>query len=362
MGDSMAEIQTSREQSLKNATIGSSRTEEENSNCIDTLIWIGKTYYSKILGTDPGKPLTFSYPPKGMWPRDCYVHEAEIRGCCRKVPAIPNWLAPKKSRIFLAHQRGKRNGCACLFGYYVFRRAEMVVPWKGSPIEKGISLPHETTDFEALRSCGRRPNREEDTKAKYMVDSLAADIIDIFQSKLGSGIHTTSRKHRFFEQAVEDAGRIHRPSFTKPHNLIKNNANVRGELVLFDTIEKGEGEKKNEEYPIIARRPRAHFLGLARVDGEKLINEIREWYNNDSKCIVKIPYCGNGIPWTPADFAYEFGFNKRCAEEILRVFGGVLKRLSPGRSYTILNIGTFANNDGDLHFKPLVKCCTSMLG
>ncbi len=337
----------------------SSHSESGIENCADTLIWIGKRFYPKILCQKSSRPLEFSYPSKGypsngyppkeIWPQNCYVHEAEIRGCCRKVPVIPNWLTPGKSRIFLAHQNGKRKGCACLFGYYVFNRVEMVFPKKYSTIGKGIILPRRITNFEALRSCGRRPNKRTDTRAKYFVDSLAADILDIFRAGLGSGTYTTAAKHRLFVDAVKRAGRIHNPPFTTPHSLIKSNAKVHGELVLFNTME--------GEYPIIARIPRAHFLGLLRVDGEKLIQEVEEWYSNKSRCTVKIPYCGNGTGWTPAHFAYEYGFSITCAEEILEEYGSILKKLPLGKSYTVPGIGTFTNNSENLHFKPLAKCC-----
>ena len=332
----------------------SSHSESRIENCADTLIWIGKRFYSEILCQKSSRPAGFSYPPKGYlpkgtWPQDCYVHEAEIRGCCRKVPVIPNWLTPGESRVFLAYQNGIRKGCACLFGYYVFNRVEMVFPKKYSPIGKGIILPRRITNFEALRSCGRRPNKKTDTRAKYLVDSLAADILDIFRTKLGTGTYTDAVKRNLFEEAVKKAGKIHNPPFTNPHNLIRSNAKVHGELVLFDKIE--------GEYPIIARIPRAHFLGLLRVDGEKLIQEVEEWYNSKSKCIVKIPYCGNGTGWTPAHFAYEYGFSITCAEKILEEYGSILESLPPGGSCTVPGIGTFTNNSENLHFKPLVRCC-----
>jgi len=345
-------------QPVKNARMNaSSHSESGIENCTDTLIWIGKRFYSEILCQKSSRPLEFSYPPKGYlpkgtWPQDCYVHEAEIRGCCRKVPVVSNWLTPGESRVFLAHQNGIRRGCACLFGYYVFNRVEVVVPKKYSTIGKGIILPRRITNFEALRSCGRRPNKKTDTRAKYLVDGLAADILDIFRAKMGTGTYTDAVKRDLFEEAVAEAGKIHNPPFTTPHGLIRSNAKVRGELVLFNTM--------GGEYPLIARIPRAHFLGLLRVDGEKLMQEVEEWYNNQSKCTVKIPYCNNGTEWAPAHFAYEYGFSITCAEEILEEYGSILRSLLPRRSCTIPGIGTFTNNSGNLHFKPLVKCCDAV--
>jgi DNA-binding protein HU-beta len=91
-------------------------------SCTDAMIWIGQSYF-RIL-CDSKKRCFIPFTKRKT---HCYVHEAEWRGCCRKVPMLPKWLLPGKSRIFLAHRdtikspkRGK------LFGYYVFARPEAI--------------------------------------------------------------------------------------------------------------------------------------------------------------------------------------------------------------------------------------------
>lgn len=313
----------------------SSKSENEEKKCIDAILWIGEQYYPEILcDKKPIKPPNFKYPPNDPWPQDCLVHEAEIRGCCRKVPIIPNWMIPGESRIFLVHQNKKNKACCSLFGYYIFKRAEIVVPKVVSaPPAGSIYVPHSVTDFEAFRSCGRRPNRKSDKKAIYLVDALAADITDTFT--LGTGT---------FEDAVKNACRRYKSPVTTLHARIRGNAELRGELVLFNEI--------NGAYPTIARRPLAFMRNLARIDGEKLFEEIEEWYNKKGYYTPRAPYCGYDKKYTPAYCAFMFGLNITCAEVHCRAILG----LAPGNSSTIPGIGKFTNIGGKINFKPLIKC------
>jgi DNA-binding protein HU-beta len=94
-------------------------------NWLDGFIWIGESY-KKILCSkikeSCGVPITNER-------NKCYVHEAEWRGCCRKVPGIPGWVVPGKTRIFLAHRdklTSKERGR--IFGYFVLERIELTKP------------------------------------------------------------------------------------------------------------------------------------------------------------------------------------------------------------------------------------------
>ena len=332
----------------------------DGKDCIDTMIWVGKRFYSEILcNENPPSPPTFLYPPKDRWPQNCFVHEAELRGCCRKVPGIPSWITPGKSRIFLAHQNGWKKPCGALFGYYVLNRIEIVTPRRKFTPGKKVYVPRKISKFEALRSCGMRPNKESDTWAVYFVDALAADIIDEFVRRLNGGPHSTMTKRLFFGNAVIVAGKKHASPSTRPHSSLKRYAQVHGELVLLDRIDTGE-------YPIIVRRPWPAFCGLLRVDGEELIREIKNWYDTHGKSTIKIPYCGesasnisyccNGTTWTPASFACTYGFTKKRAQEILERYCSALGALEQGGSCTIHKTGIFTKEDGELQFTPVAKC------
>lgn len=285
-----------------------SQSEKEN-KCTDAVLWIGASFYPEILcSKKPVKPPVFKYPPNDPWPRDCFVHEAELRGCCRKVPAISSWMIPEKSRIFLVHQNKMKKECCSLFGYYVLNRIEIVVPKVGSKTAPGgaVYIPHAVTDFEAYRSCGRRPNRKFGQPAIYLVDALAAEIVDRFAAKLGVGTLTGRAKRKLFEEAVKEACRTYKHPVTHPHDRIRANAELRGELVLFDKV-KGK-------YPVVARRPQAFFRNLARIDGEKLFEEIEEWYNKNGQYTVKVPYCGYHVKGSTEYYAFQYGLTKAYAK------------------------------------------------
>jgi len=86
----------------------------------DGLLWIGASY-ARILCRSQK---SCAYPFRQRGPH-CYVHEAEWRGCCRKVPARPEWLIPGRSRIFLVHRDDlKSRDLGKIFGYFVLARLE----------------------------------------------------------------------------------------------------------------------------------------------------------------------------------------------------------------------------------------------
>ena len=102
------------------------------------MIWIGKSY-KKILCRQKG---SCGIPVKNKLNK-CFVHEAEWRGCCRKIPNTPEWVVPGKSKIFLIHSdnfKSKEKGK--IFGYFVLERVEMIrPPQKVMPLEVNPTSP-----------------------------------------------------------------------------------------------------------------------------------------------------------------------------------------------------------------------------
>lgn len=98
----------------------------EATRCRDGMLWIGQSYFQ--IECDQ-KPVSLDYCCQiDGKPQRCYVHEAELRGCCRKVAAVPEWIVPGKSRIFLVHHgdHGADRARGSLFGYFVVRRVEII--------------------------------------------------------------------------------------------------------------------------------------------------------------------------------------------------------------------------------------------
>jgi hypothetical protein len=93
-------------------------------NYHDAILWIGQSYATILCKQAPE---ACYFGPRHV-PRRCFAHEAEIRGCCRKIPKAPSWLVPGKSRIFLAHRDGQEDPAqGCIFGYFVLKRFELIV-------------------------------------------------------------------------------------------------------------------------------------------------------------------------------------------------------------------------------------------
>jgi nucleoid DNA-binding protein len=394
------------------------------------MIWVGKSYF-RIL-CDSKETCAISFTKRKT---HCYVHEAEWRGCCRKVPALPNWLLPGKSRIFLAHRETiKSPKKGKLFGYYVFARPEaitsesqeMVLPvqevkevddkdgrkrkgkcWDGSDItinrkvrgkwvttrqkcpllpaarecEEGKELirecwdrstivthkcidgkwvktdekcpelpsvpkcedgqvltqlcwdgsiifthicrdgkwiatgaqcpsgvPPHNTMFETERSCSLRLK----PGSIYLVDALTAEITDRFASELAKTEYVqeylkarnSADRDRIIKMGrklfVETVERVNRRRKKKPvmPSFLKGKAKLRGELVLF----------KNP--PVFERYPQASFLGLVRIDGDDILQQV---IHNVSE--VKISYCERSLVSQLCD---ELKINKAIAERFLR--------------------------------------------
>jgi nucleoid DNA-binding protein len=95
----------------------------------DYLIWVGQSYSGVLCGS---KKSTCTIPfKKGL--SHCYIHEAEWRGCCRKVPQIPPLAITGRTRIFLAHRdRLQKKEQGRIFGYYILKGIEVI---------KGVGQP-----------------------------------------------------------------------------------------------------------------------------------------------------------------------------------------------------------------------------
>lgn len=109
-------------------TTDSSWLKSRYRGCIDSIIWIGQCYPEILCKKTPSPTSTYFYPKNWGRPQSCYVHEAELRGCCRRLSNIFGWMKPGRSRIFLAHwdrYKGiKTRGS--LFGYYTPKRFEII--------------------------------------------------------------------------------------------------------------------------------------------------------------------------------------------------------------------------------------------
>lgn len=143
---------------------------EENKIC-DAILWIGQSYSEILCDQNLGLISEYCYI-KGMRKHRCYVHEAEMRGCCRKIPQRPVWLVPGKSRMFLMYRDESSRERGLLFGYFVLRRFEHIVnkdygklfasresiPWVEEVCQEIISTvleKIETARIVEIRGCHR---------------------------------------------------------------------------------------------------------------------------------------------------------------------------------------------------------------
>ncbi|MEW6030084.1 MAG: hypothetical protein ACOYZ8_15965 [Chloroflexota bacterium] len=87
---------------------------------------------------------------------DDYIEEANSRGCCRRMPDLPEWVQPGATRVFLAHQGDQRPNSSrgVLFGYYLLGRIQVIgsdpfkdrIPSNWHPVwRRGVSHPSEPT-------------------------------------------------------------------------------------------------------------------------------------------------------------------------------------------------------------------------
>jgi hypothetical protein len=71
----------------------------------DLIMWVGTKFYPTI---------------------DSYIVEAMNLGCCKRVPKLPEDAVPGKTRVFLAHDEGKK-GQGVIFGFFVLTGVEIIL-------------------------------------------------------------------------------------------------------------------------------------------------------------------------------------------------------------------------------------------
>jgi hypothetical protein len=81
----------------------------EEQKAPDLVMWVGTGFYPTI---------------------DSYVVEAMNLGCCKRVPTLPSDVVPGKSRVFLAHDEGKK-GQGRIFGFFVLSGVEVILDEPG---------------------------------------------------------------------------------------------------------------------------------------------------------------------------------------------------------------------------------------
>ncbi|MBU7045381.1 MAG: hypothetical protein HXS54_03005 [Theionarchaea archaeon] len=115
----------------------------------DGIIWIGQSYAEIICENTPPPDSKYAeyhnycYLDENKKKR-CFVHEAELRGCCRKVAAVPNWMTPEESLVFLVHRDKRDKTQGSLFGCYVLKRFEIITDpevYEGFTKENNLPWP-----------------------------------------------------------------------------------------------------------------------------------------------------------------------------------------------------------------------------
>ena len=71
----------------------------------DLVMWCGTGFYPTI---------------------DSYVVEGMNLGCCKRIPILPSDVIPGRSRVFLAHDEGKK-GQGRIFGFFVLSGVEIIM-------------------------------------------------------------------------------------------------------------------------------------------------------------------------------------------------------------------------------------------
>jgi hypothetical protein len=77
----------------------------DESKAPDLVMWVGSGFYPTI---------------------DSYVVEAMNLGCSKRVPSLPEEAVPGKTRVFLAHDEGKK-GEGVIFGFFVLTGIEVIL-------------------------------------------------------------------------------------------------------------------------------------------------------------------------------------------------------------------------------------------
>jgi len=103
--------------------------------CIDFLIWIGTPKKRSVTVEEVDGEKKIVYKPARYSSINGYIKEAMELGCCRRIPQLPYWAVPGRSRVFLVHRGNhKRLERGSIFGYYVLKRIEFISKQSSSSI------------------------------------------------------------------------------------------------------------------------------------------------------------------------------------------------------------------------------------
>lgn len=121
--------------------------------CIDFIVWIGQTKVYKSI--------------------DDYIKEAERLGCCRRIPQVPSWAVPEKSRVFLVH-RGNHKALnrGSIFGFYILKRIEIITGKQGpDPVKRNKGrILWSNKYYEELKEAANGNKVEKKLKRNFLRD------------------------------------------------------------------------------------------------------------------------------------------------------------------------------------------------
>lgn len=279
----------------------------------DSLLWIGSRY---------------------TIPR--FVHEAMERGCCRKVPSRPAWLAEGgRHRVFLAHQDDLSHQHGVIFGYFELAGVDEVISdasfakrrnrrlgsesdedgWIETFIdalldcesEPGL-IPHFRTRLETRRICGLRPFESSDRQAHssrrpayYLVDQLTREIDRQFCMLIKALVKEVMAEREKLEaggkrrrMTYEDLEALRREveerastrdlfgrAIKNAHRFTPTPPDLPSALAKHTEV-RGTLVLFKEPYPVFQRLPNASFRSSVTLDGDELLAEVAEAYQQEA--------------------------------------------------------------------------------
>lgn len=209
-----------------------SRHKEDEDNrsanaCIDALIWVGNA-------------------PKKTETVDEFLKEAQLRGCCRKLPFIPSWAEFGKTKVFLAHRdKHKLPSRGSLFGYFVLHRIEIItknevaqslskiqdnkIPWPRN-------IEYHATRIKKWKEKGYSPQKidsllEERLQEEYIVDLATGETSEEIEPELPEEIK------KLIEQMKERIRRVTKEAVQRWYRI------DNGGCFPSDDSRKGEGHR-----------------------------------------------------------------------------------------------------------------------
>jgi nucleoid DNA-binding protein len=197
--------------------------------CIDALIWVGSS--SKKTETV-----------------DEFLKEAQLRGCCRRLPFIPSWAEFGKTKVFLAHRdihevpsRGS------IFGYFVLHRIEIIteneVAQSLSKIQDKTPWPRNIKDYATrIKKWKKKGYSEQNIKrrlekrlqTKYIIDFAKGETSEELDPELPEDLKELIEQ---FKEFIKD---VIRKIFQKLLE-IDNNGKI-GNIGCFPPNNSTEGE------------------------------------------------------------------------------------------------------------------------